>query len=529
MKKIFFGRENYLDLLNRRVSGFRDSYRQNMAIIGDELVGKTSLIFRFMDTFNDNRIIFVFMDARLESVASFSRRFIGVLLYNFLNNSGIPLKEDLDYLILKADKFIPLTTEKIRVILRGVGKGKVIGVFPELMALCESIHAETGKFSVVIFDEFQNLEEVGFKNFYRDWSKLLLTNKNTMYIILSSMKFKAKEILGKNLSLLFGNFEVIAVEPFDIEESCDYLIDRLQGLSLPEAYSDFIVNFTGGCPMYLDIIADRLLRDNGVSLSHALEDILFDASGILHQRFSNYMKRFSPPKSSGDYLPILYLISSGRNKIKDIAHLLTKNKTRLLSRINYLLEIDTISRCGDFLKINDRVFGFWIKFVYQEKLRSLTFDAKSQKDKFRDQIEGMIQEYMVSAQKPLMERMGELFGLFEDEILQVDKKKVRLNHLREIKPLEFKNRVLKNGLIGRSNESLWIVAVKSDMLTEEDVIEFSKECRRYRHKLQRKVIVTLKEIDINTRLRALEEKVWAWDIDSLNQILDFYSRPRVIA
>ena len=114
-------------------------------------------------------------------------------------------------------------------------------------------------------------------------------------------------------------------------------------------------------------------------------------------------------------------------------------------------------------------------------------------------------------------------------VVQVEKKKVRLNHFREIKPLEFKSRMLKNGLIGRSNESVWIVAVKADSLTEEDIVEFSKECRKYHHKLQRKVIITLEDIDTNTRLRAMEEKVWAWDINSLNQMLDLYSRPRVIA
>jgi hypothetical protein len=128
-----------------------------------------------------------------------------------------------------------------------------------------------------------------------------------------------------------------------------------------------------------------------------------------------------------------------------------------------------------------------------------------------------------------MERMSGLFKLFEDEMLQVEKKKNRLNRCREIKPLEFKSRMLKNGLIGRSNDSLWIIAVKAELISEEDIVEFSKECRKYRHKLQRKVIVTLNEIDTNTRLRALEEKIWAWDVNSLNQILDLYSRPRVIA
>ncbi len=528
-KSIFFDRKLYLDILQKRVSGLKDNYRQNIAIIGDELVGKTSLIFKFMDNFHDNRIILVYLDTRFESISSFSKRFMGILLYNFLSNSGIILKEDLEFLIHKSSSYIPKTVEKINLILNNLAKKRTTGIFSELMSLCESIHAETGKSCVVIFDEFQNLETLGFKNFYRDWSKLLIANKNTMYMIISSMKFKAKEILSKDLSLLFGNFEVITVEPFDIKASSEYLKLRLAELNIVTPLRDFIVHFTGGYPIYLEVISEALLRNKGVDLAETLEDILFSASGVLNQRFSNYTKRFSDLPSGNDYIAILYLISSGRNKTKDIAHILHKKKSELALRINHLLELDTIMRSGDFLKINDRIFSFWIKFVYQEKLQALTFDAKNQKARFRDQIETMIQEFMVSAQKPLMERMNELFKLFEDEMLQVEKKKIRLNHFREIKPLEFKSRMLKNGLIGRSNESLWIIAVKADLISEEDIIEFSKECRKYRHKLQRKIIVTLKDIDSNTRLRALEEKIWAWDVNSLNQILDLYSRPRVIA
>ena len=73
------------------------------------------------------------------------------------------------------------------------------------------------------------------------------------------------------------------------------------------------------------------------------------------------------------------------------------------------------------------------------------------------------------------------------------------------------------------------MAIKSDALTEQDIAEFAKECKRYHHKSQRKIMVTLKEVDPNARLRALEEKIWTWDLNSLNQILDLFSKPRVIA
>jgi hypothetical protein len=249
---------------------------------------------------------------------------------------------------------------------------------------------------------------------------------------------------------------------------------------------------------------------------------------MLNQKFSNYIKRFLDSPYSQDYITTLYLISDGHNKIKDIAHILKKQRKELILRLNYLLELDTVSRSGDFLKINDRVFGFWLKFVYQEKMQSLTFDAKNQKMLFRDKIEGMIHEFLINAKRPIAERTIELLRLFEDEVVQVDKRRVRLSHFREIKSLEFNNLGLREGVIGRSHDNLWIIGFKHDLLTEKDITEFSRECKKYRHKTQKKIIITLQDIDPTTRLRALEEKIWTWDLNSLNQILDLFSKPRII-
>lgn len=528
MKDKFFDRDYYLGILEKRVGGLLEGYRQNVAIIGDELVGKTSIICKFLNKFYDPRVVTLYLELRVETLDSFAKRFIATLLYNFLAKSDYAIKEDLEFLMKKSERFIPQTVEKARHILAATARRKKNNVFAELFGLCEVIHQETGKYCLVIFDEFHNLEEIGSKSLYRDWSKLLLSQKSTMYVIISSMKFRAKAILSKNLSLLFGNFEVINVEPFDIKTSEQYLDSRFQGTSLQPGVKNFLVHFTGGFPFYLEVISESLLKYSHEKLSGILENLLFDSSGILNQRFSNYLKRFHDIPNSNDYISILHLVASGRNRVKDIAHILKKQISELNLRINKLLELDTITRMGDFLRINDRVFGFWLKFVYQEKLLSLTFDAKSQKERFRRKLEEMMDDFYRSAQRPVIERMTEILRLFEDEVIQIERKKIRLNHFREIKPLELHNRRLKSGIIGRSSESLWIMGFKDEQLNEEDITEFARECRKYRHKQQRKIIVSLKDIDTNTRLRAMEEKIWTWDVNNLNQMMDLYSKPWVV-
>ena len=564
VKDNFFDRKEYLDILAKRIGDLKYGYRQNLAIVGEEFIGKTSILFKFLSKFHDNHIITLYLETRPESLNSFAKRFIGVLLYNFLLNSGLTLQEELDYLIRKSDKFIPKTAEKIRCILALLNKKAKDDIFTELLSLCDIFNKETGKFCVVIFDEFHNLESLGVKNLYREWSKLLILQKNTMYIIVSSMQFKARTVLSKNLSLLFGNFELITAEPFDIKTSEEYINYKLTNINLDLGLKDFLVYFTGGYPFYLDIITDALLKSNqlinpavggqiqdypargilevspnrfpsepgigerGTDIIDILENLLFIPSGILNQRFSNYLKCFMGSPYSNDYISILYLIASGHNKLKDIAHILHKTKKDMNIRINRLLELDIATRSGDFLKINDRVFSFWLRFVYQGKVQSLTFDAKNQKTLFRENIESMIREFLCHCQKPMVERMKELFCLFGDEVVQIEKKKLRLVHFREIKPLEFNQRNLKEGLIGRSRDSLWIIALKYDLLTEDDITEFAKECRRYRHKLQKKIIIAFQEIDANARLRALEEKILTWNVNNLNQILDLFFKPQVI-
>jgi hypothetical protein len=72
------------------------------------------------------------------------------------------------------------------------------------------------------------------------------------------------------------------------------------------------------------------------------------------------------------------------------------------------------------------------------------------------------------------------------------------------------------------------LAFKDDFITEEDVLDFSHECKKYRYKQQRKIIVALGDADSNARLRAMNDKIWTWDLNNLNRLMDLYSRPRII-
>ncbi|MCM8797172.1 MAG: hypothetical protein NC923_04760, partial [Candidatus Omnitrophica bacterium] len=56
-KKDIFDREGYIIKLEKRICGLKENYRQNIAIIGDESVGKTTIILKLLERFQDNHIL----------------------------------------------------------------------------------------------------------------------------------------------------------------------------------------------------------------------------------------------------------------------------------------------------------------------------------------------------------------------------------------------------------------------------------------------------------------------------------------
>jgi hypothetical protein len=336
-------------------------------------------------------------------------------------------------------------------------------------------------------------------------------------------------VLARNLSLLFGNFEVVTVEPLDIRVSSGLLDKALRQTEISPVLKNFLVNFTGGYPLYIDVFGTAISKAHHQDIVLVFEQLLFKSTGILNQRFQNILQRFSGVQCCAEYVKILYLVACGHNKIKDVAHMLKKKPAIVRQRAAFLIENDVLVRNGDFLQIPDRVFNYWLKFVYRAKFESLTFDAVNQRLSFRKNIEAMVHEFASLSNRTVTERVTEMVRMFSDDRIQVEKKNLRLTHFREVKPVELGNRSLKEGLICRSRDCAWLIGVKHDVLTEEDIASFSRECKKYKSRLERKVIVALQGVDQNSRLRALEEKIWTWDLNRLNQMLDLFSKPRIVA
>ena len=84
VKEQFIGREDIIRLINKRLSDLKEGYRQNIALLGDELTGKTWIIKFIFGDFSDSKIIPLYFDLSQPTVNIFVLRFLNTLLFSFL-------------------------------------------------------------------------------------------------------------------------------------------------------------------------------------------------------------------------------------------------------------------------------------------------------------------------------------------------------------------------------------------------------------------------------------------------------------
>ncbi len=531
-------RREAFEALKKRVYDFKDGYRQNIALLGDELTGKTSLLKLLLSDINDETLIPVYVDVVPYEYSIFLKRCINSLLYNFLKKSQLlSARENLEMLIKRAKEHLPKTTQQIDVFLEHINREKPDNLFKELFSIFECFNSETQKKCIIILDEFHNLKQFSIKNVWQELGKRIMFEKHTLFIFASSAKLIAEDILANELTLLFGNFETIELAMLNTEQCVQLIKNRLATVDIPREIMDFLINFTGGHPFYLKAISDeaasacQLKGKNTLDqdiLSQILQHLFFNEWGLFNQKFTNSLSLLTSSRNKNEFIFLLGAIASGKNRLKDLSSHFRKNKTELNLKLKKLIELDIIGKNGSFYHINDRLMSFWLKFVLVEKINALDPEYAEQELNFRKRITTEVDEFIKTSKQDVADRMLDLFNRFEDDSLNIDKKRFQLSSFREIKIVHFDNTDLRVGIFAKAQDSLWLAAIKEDGLGEHDVNEFLLTAKKFKHKTINKLIISLGGIERNAKLLAKQSQISTWDIANINSLLDLYGKPRII-
>ena len=304
----FYGRRCVLEILKKRVLGLKEGYRQNVALLGNRYIGKTALLQRLMSQMEEQDVFFVYLDLENRDFDYFSLQFTKSLLYSFLKKENLPLQEDLRLLCVMAKDFLPRTVFLIQAIETFTAQGKILEAYHMILSLPEVFTQETGKSVVLLFDEFEHLENFNIPEVFAELGKRIMTQKNCLYIVTSSFPQQAQTILSEKLSLLFGNFETIALEPFNFSEAQGLIDHNLEGVKIGLHLKNFIADFTGGHPLYINLLCQELICLSGVYaqqeiyapiVTQAIENVVFNTWGVISRHFELQINALTVGKSAG--------------------------------------------------------------------------------------------------------------------------------------------------------------------------------------------------------------------------------------
>ncbi len=538
-KTIFVGRKDCLATLQRRLRDLKDGYRQNVAIMGNRFVGKTVLLQKFLSDLDDDGVVEVYVDLEGKDQTYLFDRFICSLLYNFSRRKGLPVYEEVALLLQGTQKVLPKTVAEIKCVLDLVQKAKWDEALGKLLSLPEIFSFESGKICLIVLEEFQVLGELCGEEVFAQLGKRVMTQKNCLYVLSSSYPTLAKRILAEKLSLLFGNFEILSIGSFDLRSSQEYIEQSLVGLKMRSDIRHFLMDFTGGCPAYLQMLCLEIRSLSAIHqqsevfwplLSQAVENVLFAPWGVLSKHFELKIEHLSASKSMRESGRLLLAVARGVNKAADLAQAVTA-KSALTTLLSKLTEEGVLIKNGQLFHLEDKLLRYWLRYVLDRRWRALDLTEERLVAEFREDLKQAYQSFLLVSQENLVSRVVSLLECFDNDAVSLNGRKYKLSLFREIETIKFaaESRFCVEGIRAISEEGEWFIVLKEKPFDEQELNVFLNETKKSGKKPFRRVVISLSEMDPNTRLKALEERLWIWNESEINSLLNYFNKPFIVS
>lgn len=531
---VFFGRKRVCALLEKRLEAFQKGYRQNVGIIGPPFIGKSTLVQTFLRSAAQTEIIPIFFSCQeFDSFERFSERWMSELLFGFHHAFQKPLPKNFQFLIRSLKGTIPKTLQRMRSVRKLVFKRRYDHAFQELLSLSSLLYQECSRKIVMILDDFDRLSELALKDPFHDLGKEIMIQKETMFVVTSSRPSRSFSIFREKLSLLFGNFEVIELGPFDFEESRELIDESLPERNLEGVLKHFLIRMTDGHPYYLDLLLDRLKRcaagtelTNREVVIEALTQELYEARGMLYQHFQSRLYRLAQGRPWPLFADVLLAIALGHKKLSQIGRFLNQKGGDVKKISERLLNSEIIEKHGSLFQIPDPLFRFWLGKIYHRERFLIERVPVANIQCFRSDVSQAIDESLLGDKQELPKMIEELFLKFRNDIVELNKRKFKCPQFTEVFSRPNNGRVFP--VFARNTHTRWLCQVLSGPVVEDDIHTFLQDLKRLRGVIHKRLIVGLRGIDLNAKLLAQEAKIQYLDLRNFNFLLDLYGKPKLV-
>lgn len=467
MNDNYFERKDILITLAESVNNLKEGYRQNVAILGKGLIGKTSMLLHFAK-------------------------------------------------ILEKDKAL----RPIYINVSELTKKPCKNFFETLPTIIDDkrIHP------VIILDEIDKLSDIPIKKPFKLLGNLITSEPRILFIVSSSSIDKTKKILSDELNLLFGNFKVVNIGSLNNDEALDLINRQVESASIPEIFKKYIIQLTSGHIFYLDTLLKKIIetqKDYSQTYQKHICEIL--AEGLLskNSKINNFFSQLidipQTDKSPREIIKIIDLLSKRYVKKKIMKDLKVSLKT-METIIDRLLEIEIIRKNGSFYLIADDLFKLWVELLLNRKNIEFEFSTDVSIEDIT-YIESNFEEYKAENSIPFEKRIIELLLSFRNNYFTIGQKQRILPKLSFIS----KKRTTTDELfIHMSNGKKWLFIISNKKIKEEDIYSFEDKIHQMNLREAKSVIISKYGFEAAANTIAKQKQYWIWTENELNNLFSFF-------
>ena len=509
-----------LSSLDKRVKAFTLGYRQNIAILGGDKEETSYLLSNYLQQNKSDELTYIYASSAYVGKKEFFKAIAFSLLSDYTCKS-----ESLDNLINYASPVLVSTTNFIKDCLKKENIN-----FIDVLETINKFIDESNRSCILIIEEFLNLANT-FKNFYQDFSKFIIIQRNCMVVLTTPNSHDAVKILSGELNLLFGNFEKIFLDENASLTNYFYFKNSLLPLTPSPLFLSFFVNIFGANIIYYDLIAQTIKKN--YQSENEEGSIIEIIKKTFHSRETYFFQKFIKKidllkfyfKDSISILKLLFALGQGYLRKKELTSLSIYNSKDLTSRLQKLLDLNYVENLGNIYKIRDPLFSFWLTSVFKSYFSPPILNPQQKQTLLEQEFKEKIALFKEEFAKDKLKKVMQLFSSFKNDTLSFGKNKYQLPTIENPKVISYPTRNF-HLLIGEGKEIVF-AGIKEKNVEDNDIFDFIEKGSNIKGKKVKKIFVSLDNLPPTARLIAKNNKLTIWDINEINRLLTVYNKPIV--
>ena len=541
MSDLLFDRQEVQALLRKRVEGFSAGYRQNLAILGPEGMGKTTLLKHFLQNElpPSHQLMPIYLEVHgEENLVEWATRFVQTFLYAILQmqrQESFPAR--FPELLEVCHSLVPQTAALGKRILSLAEAGRSDEAYNQLWDLPQVATQETGHRVLLVLDEFHRLRCLSVREPFQSLGRRIMVQGTTMFLVLSSELGAARSILREGLALLFGQFETVEISALSAA-SCRKAIRSIWPEARSDAFLEYILmELAQGHPYRLSLLLEALrgeasthsLVDPETFVLELLERLFLHPHSVLRQRFEVRLRSLPSHRSRTFCVQVLGVVAGGAHRLPHILEAVGRSPSQVTRALRVLQEAQLVIKRGIFHEIPERLFQLWMVTAHPVLQGVGLVGPEQARHTFREVTRIWLQGVQGAIRRPVVERVAELMRQWQDELTEIEGRRTLLPEFKEVEVVPGpgdRPSVLARRRAGKKGG--WWVVPWTDPLDEGQARQLVQQLRHFLpFKEYRKVLIGIHPVEINARLVLQEGRIRLWDLQGFNSLLDLYGLTRL--